>query len=94
MDLIKYDVESPKEILEVGIALGAILRATGEALKDGFQPGEDLPVIITSAIAHLGQAIQGVNEVGNEFKEMPVHASLGLINPIMVGVAELIKLKK
>jgi hypothetical protein len=94
MEKLKYSVEVPKEIHEVGLALGAILKATGNALKDGFQPGEDIPVIVMAAVANLGAAVSGLDKVGDEFKALPVEATTGLLLPILEGIAALINLKK
>ena len=82
METKKIELEVPKEITEVGEALGSILSAVGVALQDGFQPGTDIPVIITSAIAQLGTAISGAQEIPGEFTEAPVMAIMGALTPV------------
>jgi len=88
------ELEVPKEISEVGEALGAVLKAVGVALEDGFQPGEDIPVIVTSAVANLGVALGGIQNVPREFMEDPTMAILGVINPVALGIKEVVKLLK
>jgi len=94
METVKMEIESPKEITEVGIALGEMLKAMQIALKDGFQPGTDIPVIITSAIAHLGTAITGVQNIPDEFEVDPVMSVMGPLNPVALGIKEMLKLRK
>jgi hypothetical protein len=38
---------------DVGQAVVQIVKAAKDALADGFQPGQDIPVILTSAISQL-----------------------------------------
>lgn len=62
-------VEVSKETHELAIALVGIAAATKKALADGFQPGQDIPAIVTEAWAKLPEAIQGMDQVDDEFKE-------------------------
>ena len=95
MNYLDYKTQYPKETYEVGYALGEMIRAIGAALKDGFQPGQDIPVIITSAIANLASAINGLDELPEEFVQEPVKAAVAIIAPLGDGVQDLLKsLKK
>jgi hypothetical protein len=87
MELKTLTLELPKETLEMGEAIQNILIATATALKDGWQPGTDVPVVITATIANLGTAVAGAQNIPAEFGEAPGDASLALIAPIAKGVA-------
>ena len=91
MDLVKLEMDVPKEIHEVGIAIRDILIATDNALKDGFQVGQDLPIILSAAFGSLVVAITGMQNIPTEFKELPVKASLALALPIADGIEALIR---
>lgn len=95
MELKVYQTELPKESLDLGIALREVLKATGKALEDGFQPGADLPVIITSAVANLAGAINGLQSLPANFVESPAKSSVAILAPVGEGIDELIaSLKK
>ncbi len=94
METIKKEYETPKEITEVGIAIRDVLVATSVALKDGFQVGTDLPVILSSAFAGLVTAISGMQNIGEEAKGAPVMSTIGCLLPIAEGIEALIKSRK
>jgi len=93
MQTKKIELEVPKEITEIGEALGTLLSAIGTSLSDGFQPGTDIPVIITTAIATLGTAVNGAQDIPAEFQEDSVMAVMGCLNPVAVGIKDLLKLR-
>jgi hypothetical protein len=88
--LVDVKTQGTKELNEVGEALKGIMTATKAALKDGWQPGTDLPLIVTSAFASLPKAIEGLSQVGQEVKDFPVQAVMGALVPVAEGVGELI----
>jgi hypothetical protein len=90
---MEIQLNTPKEVTEVGIALSSILKAVSLSLKDGFQPGQDIPAIVMSAIASLGNAIEGIENLPEEFKSSPVMATMGILAPVSEGVEALINLK-
>lgn len=91
METKKLEIEVPKEINEVGECIKAILIASATALKDGFQPGQDIPVILASAFGGLMTAIGDCQKIPEEFTTLPVGASLGILLPVAQGVEEMIK---
>jgi len=94
MQTIETKLSTPKEVTEVGLALKQILEATAVALGDGFQPGNDIPVIMSSAFGSLVNAISGIQEIGAEVKESPLLSILGAIIPVAEGIEALLKVKK
>lgn len=91
METIKKEVELSKETYEVGEAIAAVVKATGKALEDGWQPGQDIPAIVTSPISKLGSAISGVQKVPAEFAEKPVNSGMAIAYPIAEAVQVLIE---
>ena len=68
MEKVKKEVEVPKELDEVCQALVNIAKTCKEAMKDGFQVGSDLPVILMAAVAELPKAMAGMEKVSGEFE--------------------------
>ncbi len=68
METTTVQVTLPKEAAELAEGIGKFVLAVREATKDGFQVGQDLPVLITSAMADLIPAIQGAEKIGAEFQ--------------------------
>lgn len=63
--------EVSKETYEFGIALGAMIKEIKKALSDGWQPGQDLPVIFGSIIGNMAELVQGVQAAQQEEKADP-----------------------
>lgn len=66
MAKIVKQVEVSKEFSELLDALVAIAAATKAALADGFQPGQDIPVVVAAAWAKLPEAVAGIDKIGAE----------------------------
>lgn len=75
MDLVKRELDCAKETVEFGEGLAKLVNATREALSDGWQTGEDLPAIITSAVSDLVPALQGMEKISDELKTVPSFAN-------------------
>ena len=90
MNTKKFEVEYPKEALEIGEALQGILAETAKACEDGFQAGTDIPQILVAAIGKLSTAIEGLKELPEEFKTAPVDASMAIVAPVAKGAQELV----
>lgn len=69
MQEIEVTVKLPKETYELALGLVDLALASLQVVKDGFQPGQDIPVIITHAIAKLPPAMEGLSQVPGEWKE-------------------------
>lgn len=69
MALVKEEFELSKEARELGKGMNAFVAKTRQCLADGFQPGQDIPLVLAAAIADLIPAIQGAEQMGAEFKE-------------------------
>ena len=95
MELKKSELETPKEVTELGEALAAVLKSVVDAKADGWDSATDIPEIVMKSLAALPPAIDGLGELGEEFKGLPVSSTLGLIVPIAKEVDPLIaSLKK
>lgn len=66
---MQINVEVSKEAHELGQGLVKFASAVKLALADGWQVGQDIPVLITAAIAGLVPALQGADKIPLEIKE-------------------------
>ena len=85
VEMVPETFDAPKETKEVKDALVAITKATKQALADGWQPGTDLPAIITVAAAHLLTAVDGMAKIPQEYQE----ARGGFIKTMGVGMGDI-----
>lgn len=69
MEYVDKQVKVAKEMYEVFQAVGMIVDAAKAALKDGWQPGTDIPMVLMAAMPALGTAIQGMDKIPVEMKE-------------------------
>lgn len=69
MELLKKEVQVTKEFSELWEGLAEIVKACKLAIADGFQPGQDLPVIAVQSFASLTKAIGGLDQLPAEAKE-------------------------
>ena len=67
----QISIEVSKETYELGQGLAKFVMAVKEATDDGFSYGDDIPDIISSAVGDLLPALDGVSDIGKEFKEDP-----------------------
>lgn len=65
---MKVNVKVGKETYELEQGLVKFVRSCRLAMADGFQAGQDLPAMLTSALADLLPAIQGVEQLDDEAK--------------------------
>lgn len=85
METKTVTVSVSKETAELLEGLTKFAVAMKAALKDGFQVGQDLPVILTSALGDLAPALQGVDQIPAEVK-----ASKEFAAAVALGVNELV----
>lgn len=83
--------EVSKEAHELAEGLKETALAVRAALKDGWQTGQDVPVLVTAALAHLAPALQGVEQLKDEAKEDPAALAKAIALPVAELVSELLK---
>lgn len=71
MEKVIKQVEFPKEWSEVGDALVEIAKAVKLAKADGWQAGQDVPVVLLASFQPLAKALDGVMMLEGEAKEAP-----------------------
>lgn len=91
MELKKLEVEVSKEAHELGEAIAKLVIATKEALKDGFQVGQDVPAVVMTAFAELPKAIEGLDKLDDEAKAALKPFIMALTLPVMDAVESLLK---
>ncbi len=75
MEKVMVQTEVAKEVYELGVGLDKMVGAVQHALKDGWQPGQDIPVLLTSAMTDLVPAIQGAEKIAEEAKDVQAFAN-------------------
>lgn len=91
MNTVKVEFDAPKETHEVGKAIAGLMKNYKVAVADGFQVGQDAPAILMGSFNELMAAIDGVDQIGAEFKADPVNAAMGALVPLAEGISELVK---
>ena len=74
--LIKKEVELPKELFELTDAVGDLFLEMEKALADGFQAGQDIPVLLTAAMSKAMVAADGVKKLPAEVKAKPAKVAV------------------
>ena len=86
MAKVKVELEVAKEAHELVQGVVELVKAVKEAMKDGFQVGQDLPVIVAAAVQKLPPAIDGLDKLGDELKDPGSFAKA-----MVVGAADLVE---
>lgn len=88
MEKVKIELECAKEAFELGRALETLVIAVKDAMKDGFQVGQDIPVIITAAITQLPPALDGLGKLPEEMKSTQefANALYASLTPVIFGL--------
>lgn len=69
--MIRVTVDVSKETYEFGIGLSKFIAAVRASLDDGFQYGDDIPDIVSSAISDLLPSLDGLSAISDEYSENP-----------------------
>lgn len=69
--MVKREIELPKEITEVVDSVGELLDVTKATIADGFQAGQDLPVIAVAAMQKVMVSLDGAKAIPAEVKADP-----------------------
>jgi hypothetical protein len=76
VEMVNMSMEVPKQLNDFANGLAELFAAIKGNLADGFQPGQDLPVLITQAIAKLGPIVNSAQGILPAFKEHPLSAGV------------------
>lgn len=79
---MKVEVEVSKEAYELGAGIAKFHAVVKTALADGWQIGQDIPPIMSSALSDLVPAMQGADQVSAESKDMQAFS-----NAIFLGLS-------
>lgn len=86
MQKVIVEVELPKEVHELSEGVAKFVGALRVALADGFQLGDDLPALVTAALSDLVPAVEGLDQVDDEFREDPS----GVIKAVGLSVSDIV----
>lgn len=70
-ETLEVTVKVAKEAHELGEGITAFVRTVRQALADGWQPGQDLPVILISSVADLIPGFDGADKIREERESDP-----------------------
>jgi len=83
--MVEVKVNVSKEAYELMLGIAGFCGAVKQALSDGWQPTQDLPAVMTAAIAHLVPTLEGiVNLPAEAVSETPEFAKA-----LAIGAAEI-----
>lgn len=85
METVTKTVQVSKETSELLEGLTKFAITVKGALKDGWQVGQDLPVVLASALGDLAPALQGMEAIPLEVKQSKEFAAA-----VALGVNELV----
>jgi hypothetical protein len=85
---VQMQVEVSQEAYNLVQALVKLAVVTKQALADGFQPTQDLPLIVMEAFKDLPPAVGGLNQLGPEFQE----DKAAFVKAFVLGAADLFDL--
>lgn len=85
MELVKKEIELPKEVAELMEGLVKIIEASKLALEDGFQPGLDLPAVLVASVSELPKMVGGLDQLDDEFKAHPDK----MLKAVAMGAADI-----
>ena len=91
MAKVTVSVEVSKEAHELAQGVCEMVLAVKAAMADGWQTGQDVPVLITAALTTLAPAITGVEQLGDELKEDPAAFASAIALPVGEMVSALLK---
>lgn len=91
METVKVELEVSKEAYELGKGLSALMINIKKSLADGFQPGSDLPAIVTGSLSSLFSAVQGAEKIGSEASEDAEKFSDAIYCGLKPGIFALVK---
>jgi hypothetical protein len=92
VQLVPETIQSAKEIVDIRVAIRNLVVNAKKALADGFQAGQDIPVVVMGSMADLLEALKGADQVDDAFKE-ELAASLNALAPLPGELVELLKKK-
>lgn len=83
IEIVVREVPCAKETLELGEGVAGMVEDVRAALADGWQPGEDIPAILASAVSRLGAAVDGASKIPGEFGNKQA-----FLNGVMVPISQ------
>lgn len=90
----QVQVDVTKEAYELGLGLKRFVVALKGALKDGWQPGKDIPVVLNAAMTDLMPAVEGLEKLEDEIKADKAAFVSALALPAMALILELLPEEK
>lgn len=84
------DVFGTKEVSDLGVLSGNLIKSISECLEDGQFSIDEIPRPILQVISDLTAVIKDIKKMKTEFTSLPATASLSLLVPILKEIDLLI----
>jgi len=81
---VSVEIEVSKEAYELGSGAARFIKAVKDALADGWETGQDLPLVVSALFAEMA-AIEGVDQLDDEYKEDPA----AFAKAVMLGLSDI-----
>jgi hypothetical protein len=90
METKTIEVPVAAATFDLGSHLGKFIAAVKQAVADGWQPGADLPAVISSAVEELVPAVADLQKLGDEVadKQAFANALFLSLSPVVFGFIE------
>lgn len=87
VELVQLSLQGTRAVGELLEGVRKFIVALKGALADGWQPGKDLPVVLTSALADLVPVLNRIEKLGEEAKGNTVE----FVNAVFVKASAIAK---
>lgn len=84
MEVLKIEVVVAKDTYELGKAVYDFINTCKKSLDDGWQVGNDLPVIVTSALTQFLPGLQGFENISKEWENKEA-----FVNAVMLTMGQI-----
>ncbi|MCP3873380.1 MAG: hypothetical protein GY699_09540 [Desulfobacteraceae bacterium] len=91
VELVEIKTTGTRACTKIGMGIAAVMKATENALDDGWQPGTDIPTVLMGSYQALTDVIAEAKNVKGDIKANAVAATRGFIVPISEGLEEFLK---
>ena len=90
MSTVEVKVQVGKEVYELGQGVAGFVTAVSQALKDGWQIGQDIPVVMSAALTQLVPALQGVEQIPAEYATSHKAVVFGALLPLSDAIEKMV----
>lgn len=91
VNIVELKTTATESCKNIGEGIANIMKATENALDDGWQPGTDIPAVLLQSINSFSVIMAEAKDIKPDFKAAPIAAARGILIPVSEGVEEFLK---